>query len=156
MDETTLDIAPDLPNFPMDYASLAEERQLTEVKAILEQYYLPVIQTEVAPSPMADEQWGIPQAAYQWQIRSYDSTVTWLDYGEDHAAASAIHILVSHAEAGTMRFRTTNGVVRVSPDGSFVVIHDATLLILFHLANGHLYQRTSREIICIGAGREND
>ena len=58
--------------------------------------------------------------------------------------ASTVHILVGHAEAGAMRFRTTNGEIRISPDGRTVVLYDETLLVAFNLTNGRIYHRSSR------------
>jgi hypothetical protein len=144
MDGTELNVAPNLPSFPMDYAGAEEARLLAEVQTVLEQHYVPVVAAELAPATVADPQWGVPQAACQWQIRPYDLTVTRLDYGEHHAAASTVHLLVGHSEAGAMRFRTTNGAIRISPDGRYVVLFDETLLIAFNLANGRSYHRFSR------------
>jgi len=144
MDGTELDIAPNLPNFPMDYAGAEEARCLAEVQALLEHHYIPVVTMDLDPATIADSRWGTPQSAYQWQIRPFDLSVTRLDYGEHHAAASNVHLLVGHAEAGAMRFRTTNGEIRVSPDGRYIVIFDRQLLIAFNLANGRTYHRHSR------------
>ena len=148
MDGTIFDIAPNLPSFPLDYSSVDEARTLTELKTTLEMYYVAVVVEDVEPAMLdmlADERWGRPQSAYQWTIRPFDLTVTRLDCGEHHAAASTIHILVGHVEAGAMRFRTTNGEIRVSPDGRYLAIFDATLLLVFNLANGRTYHRSSRQ-----------
>lgn len=144
IDGTELDIAPNLPSFPMDYAGAVEARLLADLQAQLEKAYRPVVATDLAPTTFIDARWGTPQAAYQWQIRPFDLTVTRLDYGEHHATASTVHILVGHAEAGAMRFRTTNGEIRISPNGHYVVIYDETLLVAFNLANGRSYHRASR------------
>ncbi len=144
VDGTELDIAPNLPSFPMDYAGAVEARLLADLQAQLEKAYMPVVTTDLEPTAFTDAHWGTPQAAYQWQIRPFDLTVTRLDYGEHHAAASTVHILVGHAEAGAMRFRTTNGETCISSNGHYVVIYDNTLLVAFNLANGRIYHRTSR------------
>lgn len=143
-DGTEVDIAPNLPSFPMDYAGAEESRLLTMVQTVLEAHYRPVIRLELDPTTVTDSRWGTPTLAIQWQIRPYDLTVTRLDYGEHHAAASTIHLLVGHSEAGAMRFRTTNGQSHISADGRFIVLFDETLLIVFNLANGRTYHRSSR------------
>ncbi|MCB0063930.1 MAG: hypothetical protein KDE19_17525 [Caldilineaceae bacterium] len=148
MDGTQLDIAPNLPSFPMDYAGADELRRLSEAKTMLERQYAPVvaedIDPELFPELFTEERWGSPQAARQWAIGPYDLTVYRLDYGEHHAAASTVHILIDHVEAGTMRFRTTNGELHISPNGRYLILFDATLLLAFNLATGRTYHRNSR------------
>lgn len=144
MDGTQVDIAPNLPSFPTDYAGAEEARQLGELKLILEQHYVPLLTCEVDPGTVDDARWGKPLMAHQWQIRPYDLSIYRLDYGEHHAAASTIHFLVGHVAAGAMRFRTTNGELCISPDGRYIVLYDNMLLIAFNLDNGRTYHRASR------------
>ncbi|MCB0107111.1 MAG: hypothetical protein KDE53_14420 [Caldilineaceae bacterium] len=144
MDGTTLEIAPNLPSFPMDYAGAEEARLLSDVLAVLERHYRPVVRVDVEPPLVEDTRWGRPLSTLQWQIRPYDLTVTRLDYGEHHAAASTVHFLVGHSTAGAIRFRTTNGEVRISPDGRYIAIFDERLLVVFNLGTGRTYHRASR------------
>ena len=69
VDGATVDIAPNLPSFPMDYAGTEEARLLTDLLALLEQHYTQVVQVALDREAMADERWGTPALAIQWQIR---------------------------------------------------------------------------------------
>lgn len=144
-DGTDVMIAPNLPSFPMDYAGAEEARLLRNLQRVLEKHYVPVVRVDLTLDQVADSRWGRPVSAVQWQIRPYDLSVTRLDYGEHHAAASTVHILVGHSEAGAMRFRTTNGESRISPCGRYILLFDETLLIVFNLPNGRTYHRFSRQ-----------
>ncbi|MEZ4617283.1 MAG: hypothetical protein R2867_17480 [Caldilineaceae bacterium] len=87
----------------MDYAGAEEARVLGEVHAMLKAHYLPVVTTS-GTGHLCGRDGVCPRPPISGRSAPYDLTVTRRPYGEHHAA-STVHILIGHAEAGAMRFR---------------------------------------------------
>lgn len=115
-------------------------RQLADLRQALLRHYPLVRQIPGQGVHLGHNEWGRAVLKRCFLFKPADLEVQEEDYGEHHNGAWAIHFTFSRPMVeGITRFRTSNGELRHSDDGRFLLLHDFTQLVLLDLARADAY-----------------